>query len=139
MLPLVKENYYHRTLNIKTKYIKDAGTCKLENNLKYNFAKEDFFLSYNQIRDTKWDNITKYKTYINLSVKKFYELIFKYLDECIPKIRYTNKYPKWYTKEIICDLKRKRHFVKKYKKYDKKHTKTNQHDLCNQDVLVLNS
>ena len=52
-MPLVKENYHHPTLYIKTKYIKDASDCKLNNNFRYNFSKTEFYILYNLIRDTK--------------------------------------------------------------------------------------
>ncbi|XP_045494218.1 uncharacterized protein LOC123693257 [Colias croceus] len=87
--------------------------------LQWNFYKADFQLMYALLTSTEWDPLYKMEG-VEQALDFFYAKVYDIFDRCVPKkkqlktnMRY--KYPEWYTKNIIHDIKVKARLHRKYK------------------------
>lgn len=117
--PLVSEDVHHPALQIKYAMSTAAGDCVLNRVEQYNFAKGDYLLLYNLMKNVDWSILSSFKNDINSYTAHFYRIIWNIIDQSVPKTIYSNRYPKWYNKEIISALKNKLHYKNLFKKYGK--------------------
>lgn len=111
---LTVEDSLHPTLNvtffINTKMDKNLTSI---NKHKYNFKKANFEMLYEKFRETDWgylDNCTN----VNDMVELFYQKLRYIFDQTVPLSKKTKqKFPVWFTKEIIKLIKEKENFRKR--------------------------
>lgn len=115
--PLLYEDRNHPAVEV---------TLQLENyNVKedvndvptYNFRKANFQLLYENILNCDWSSLENY-TDVNAACAEFYKIMYSILDSSVPKyIPRSNavKYPAWFTKQIIQNLKKKYALWKEFK------------------------
>lgn len=73
----------------------------------YNFKRANFDLMYRMFRDVDFNFINEC-TDINEAVVQFYKVTYNIFDAVVPKTNLNkSKYPQWFTKEIISDIKSK--------------------------------
>lgn len=112
---LVPEDNYHPALLI---------TCIGTNNRKtylgtpqvnrYNYKKANFLLLYELLKETNWNSLELFDE-INSAVDEYYKLLYAIIDVCVPKVnnKKRQKYPIWFSNEIIADLKLKKYHHKR--------------------------
>lgn len=73
---------------------------------------------YKLISEINWDPVVNEKD-VNKATEHLYNALYQCFDSCVPKKHRSTKnyerYPTWYTKEIIHDLKLKSHIHKIWK------------------------
>lgn len=76
----------------------------------YNYRNADFNLLYELLYHTEW-NVLNRCSDVNVAVDKFYEIMYNIIERSVPRVtRKRNKrsrYPVWFTKEIISDIRGK--------------------------------
>lgn len=111
-----KEDPFHPTLEIELSLINSFKTCPLNANSYYNFKKANFFGLYSTLREIDWnclDNVSN----VEQAVDIFYENLYTTIDTFVPKsVNKKNKYPPWFTPEIILDIRAKKRNHRLYKK-----------------------
>lgn len=113
---IVTEDSHHPslTITITTNYM--LHTCINREHLSYNFKKADFLHLYELLRVEEWNVLSTIKD-INEAMDVFYDLLYKNFDRCVPKTKFKiNKFPPWFTREIVKDIKAKERNLKLYKK-----------------------
>lgn len=123
---LVSEDSYHPSLciefalNVSKAYCRnllndDNGNCVKRG---WNFEHGDFKTLYCHLQSHDWQPLKDIND-VNLATNFFYSTIYKYFDMCF-KIKRTpkngRKYPKWFSSEIVSDIKLKFKHYKKWKK-----------------------
>lgn len=110
---LVQEDNYHPTLlsEISLEHDKPLKNRCLhsENNFRgWNFRKGDFEKLYSQLRDHNWLAILEISD-VDEAVKYFYDTLYAYFDKCFlrKKAPRNENYPRWFSREIIGDIKMK--------------------------------
>lgn len=112
--PFVCEDDHHPTLDILVKLSDEKLFCPINSDLQFNFRKADFYRLYCSLRDAEWNIIGEDD--IDAAVDKFYAVLYSVVEECVPKSRPQNKYPVWFNKKIINDIKLKDKYRKTYLK-----------------------
>nr|CAI5849869.1 unnamed protein product [Callosobruchus analis] len=114
--PLVHEDLYHPSLSIVCDI--SSVTVNFECNpssFYYNFRKANYIGLYNALTYLDWtflDNTSD----VNLMCDMFYEKLYYVLDLYVPKVTAKKRgYPKWYTSELIKNIKIKYKLHSKYK------------------------
>nr|CAI5854110.1 unnamed protein product [Callosobruchus analis]CAI5854565.1 unnamed protein product [Callosobruchus analis] len=108
-VPLVVENMYHPSLSItcytKSNHDNSFKANSLQNS--YNFRKANFIGLYNALTYINWSFLTETND-VNIMCDLFYNMLYHTLNMYVPKYtKYKRSYPKWYTAEIIRNIKRK--------------------------------
>jgi hypothetical protein len=117
--PLVPEDNHHPALQISMVPLSTltADYTHESTTVGYDFRKGDFSSLYVKLRDLDWESLYSC-TNVDTAVDLFYAHIYSCFNDCIPKrkIRSTNsKYPPWFTRDIIADLKKKNKCSRKRK------------------------
>ena len=114
--PLVAEDRHHPALLISIFLNKTRKQNSKPIITGYNFRKANYKQLYKMLTDVNFDCLLHINQ-VNSAVDKFYELIYKVFNECIPqKIVPTRTFPSWFTSNIIKKIKQKSHHRKKWKK-----------------------
>lgn len=120
---LVEEDMHHPTLQINVSLnvdkVKDLKANLVSN---YNFKKGNYPLMYELFMNVDWTEL-ELITDINCAVDFFYQKIYSIFDICVPKAKYSKKYPVWFNRQIIITLKKKESIRKRYKKTGLTHLK----------------
>lgn len=110
--PFVNEDNYHPALDIdldltNVKFLRTVKATKL------NFFKGNYEEIINELSQLDWAMVLG-STDININVQKFYETIKKSICKYVPEYpRTQDKYPKWYTNNVI-NLIKKKEFYRKH-------------------------
>ena len=119
---LLEEDNHHPALFISLKYcqsrnFKRQTVLNLQN--AYNFKKGDFMGLYNGLIGIDWSYLEG-STSVEDSFSYFYNTIFQIMDSFVPKFKKipNRNFPPWFSKSIICDLKLKHKYFKRYKRYN---------------------
>ncbi|KAF9797199.1 hypothetical protein SFRURICE_006181 [Spodoptera frugiperda] len=76
----------------------------------WNFHKCDYVQLYSLLSETSWDSVLRAVSVAD-AVNAFYQIIYDTFDACMPKKRRSGRvaerYPVWFTSDIIQDIKRK--------------------------------
>lgn len=118
--PLVVEDAYHPAIEVRI-VIAVPLSCRSRSNesLAYRFQGADFLTLYRGLAEIDWDCLGS-MTDVNHAIEYFYENVYKVLDATCPKAKAKrSKYPFWFTKNIISNIKLKDKFRKKFKKLGK--------------------
>ncbi|KAK5650195.1 hypothetical protein RI129_001224 [Pyrocoelia pectoralis] len=102
--PLIVEDVYHPALHISLRLTDKClpNFPKNQLNKRYNFRKADYLDLYNELQFVDWSFM-------------FYEVIYSVIDAHVPQYFIkTSTYPKWFTTEIINNIKLKSKNFKKY-------------------------
>ena len=116
---LVNVDEHHPVLNISLEFI-NKNSINLKYLSDYKYDKFDFYNSnYNMINEKislmNWDDLFKEKN-INEDIEIFYKTLFEIIDEFTPKkVVKFSPFPKWFDKEIINLIKKKKKLHKIYK------------------------
>lgn len=79
----------------------------------YNFAKADYVKINEELFSYDWDSLLE-KDDLNDAVENFYKIIFESFNRHVPTFfNISSKYPKWFNKDLIKLLKRKKDLSKK--------------------------
>nr|CAH7745514.1 unnamed protein product [Callosobruchus chinensis] len=116
--PIAREDHHHPALSINLKITQETNSnFEFNNNeVQYNFKRADFLNLYIDFLNIDW-NWSNEETDVNALCRRFYEEIFRVIERHVPKFKnFKRRYPKWYTKDIISDIKSKHYFYKKFKK-----------------------
>lgn len=125
---LVAQDRYHPVLNISCK----LNFCHtLKRNFptiscnEYNFRKANFSLLYQSLSNIDWTFLQTFDRSDDACIY-FYGKLYNAFDECVPREtkQYKRKYPPWFTRDIIKDIKLK--------------SKLNNECKINNDVNTLN-
>lgn len=117
---LLKEDGHHPALAVSLEYShsinrKQDFVIDLENN--YNFRKANFPQMYNMFLNLDWSFLASEKD-VDCACTLFYNKLFEILDLCVPRYKRIpkKKYPPWFTRDIILNIKKKDMYHKKYKR-----------------------
>lgn len=116
---LVDEDMHHPALNI---IFKMNSSHNLKRNFptsylnKYNYRKANYPLMYEQFANIDWTFLETFEN-PNDACTYFYGKLYNILDVCVPKqtSNYKRKYPPWFTRTIIKDIRFKSISLKKFK------------------------
>lgn len=113
--PLVPPDPHHPCLEISCRviYVSDPH---VNTPSSYNFKRADSYALYFLLRDVDWQALYRIHN-VDLAVDHFYRILYSVLDESVPKtIPLRKKYPPWFNRQIIIDLKHKEKLRRKFKK-----------------------
>lgn len=117
-LPFTTENSDHPALRISCTDLMPRKQ-NFSFNLKarnYNFKRANFPALYYEITTTDWSYLLTISD-VNAAVQMFNKRLFDLIDAYVPLYKqYSHRYPKWYTSEIIKNIKTKAKLHKKFKK-----------------------
>jgi hypothetical protein len=107
--PLLPEDGYHPALCVEVSYSVMTSGLDLNHSSEfcYDYRRGDFFGLYCGLRDCGWGSVFCCDD-VDSAVDRFYEVLHYHFDEFIPRRRLNfsnNKYPPWFTYDIIRDLK----------------------------------
>lgn len=119
--PLVNEDCHHPALHIslsldnhRYRGFNVNSDCK-----HYNFRKANFPALYHCISNINWDELYTLSN-VDSACTQFYRVLYGALDMFVPRVesskRYS-KYPRWFTSEIIRDIREKNKARRKYLRY----------------------
>lgn len=125
--PLVPIDKYHPSLEVVVKLQRNAGpplsqprTCQQQSrSADWNWHKADFQMLYASLAEIDWSDLLEIDD-IDRAVELFYLKLYESFDHFVP-VKNSNQreqryvYPKWYTSEIISNLRYKYYHLKKYK------------------------
>lgn len=114
--PFVTEDNHHPSLKFSIIANYTLPTCTNSNALVYNFKKADFLRLFELLRAENWEVLNKCED-VNKAMEVFYDILYEIFDKCVPKTKLKiNKFPSWFTPEIVRDIKAKERNHKLYKK-----------------------
>lgn len=117
---LVSVDNYHPPLEISF-LVKNYGNSLKEQELSsraYDFKRGDFTLLYHLLVNQDWSDLEK-ATSADASLDSFYKITNDLLSQCIPEKKtpsFNKKFPKWFSKSLIHNIKLKKHYFKLSKK-----------------------
>lgn len=131
---LVPEDCYHPTLEVSVRWpsrrscvgagmpslpLSSDPAYVLDRGFQWNFRKADINVLYASFAEIDWSDIVS-ETDVNIALNTFYNKLYSIIDYCVPTKRcivtnQTNKYPTWFTSEIIQNLRFKHFNHKRYK------------------------
>lgn len=117
--PFVSVDQYHPALCVALtipKSVSSLSSFPSNSNARYNFRRANFPQLYADLTNCDWSFLTEIKD-VNLALDKFYESVYRIFDLNVPKVYATcNKsdYPKWFTTEIISNIKIKSYYRRKW-------------------------
>lgn len=110
---LVQEDRYHPTLHItlhtSTHLMKQAFSFKT-----YNFKKANYEHICEELNQVNWHFLNNLP--INQAVSNFYAILNDLIEKFVPKMKQNNKFPHWYSRDLIQMLKEKNRARRKLKK-----------------------
>ena len=75
------------------------------NNIQFNFKLADYVRINDELNNVNWNNVLKYDN-VNNNLDAFYDLLFKIIENYVPKIKFCNSnFPRWYSyelKNLVC-------------------------------------
>lgn len=82
---------------------------------RFAYERADFLKLYNLLTLVDWTQLHSCDD-VSVAVDYFYNYLYSVIGKCCPTkiVLNSSKYPVWFTKEIICDIKLKSMFHKKY-------------------------
>ena len=117
--PIVNEDTHHPSLEICVPIASSSERqqSSLSKAVKYDFRKADFMKLYECLSKTTFNSVYNEVT-VDSACQKFYDYFYSAMDNSIPKNRITfnPKFPRYFTKKIIDDIKIKQKLYKKIKK-----------------------
>nr|CAI5867365.1 unnamed protein product [Callosobruchus analis] len=118
LLPLVKKDAHHPSLsllcNIKVDHERPFTVSEI--NTAYNFKRANFVGLYNALTYIDWSFLNVSKD-VNDMCDSFYNKLYRLLDLYVPRyIKKNHKYPVWYSREIIRDIKTKNNLRRGFKR-----------------------
>ena len=121
LLPISIEDNYHPALLIHLSKTSRLSKCKNESLdpivHSYNFKKANFNLLYTLLTLVDWNFLNHYQC-INMALQQFYSVLYDILDTSVPKsLPFKTKYPFWFTKTIIDNIKLKNSYLNRFKRY----------------------
>lgn len=119
-VPLVNEDVYHPSLSFNFK----ASLSHFDNfqvnktqSAEYNFRKSNFPLMYESVLCADWSLVYNSAS-VDDACAAFYAILFSIFDGCVPKkVKRKRRYPNYYTKEIIDNIRLKEYARKKHLKF----------------------
>ena len=120
--PAVKEDPYHPALQFLFKVFHSQAKFAINNSHpSYNFKKADYARMYNLFLYADWSPILE-STNPTEACELFYKTVYEIFDITVPlrhvsKAQSKNRYPSWYSPQIIRVLKRKTKAHRLYKRY----------------------
>ena len=121
---MIKEDLHHPPLCINLPQVRDEASKKIpvKSESTFNFKKADYVTMYNLFLQTDWSFLTNYED-VNLAVEDFYRVINNIFTTCVPRTYpstypKSHRYPPWYSRDIICDIREKKTAWKKYKQFN---------------------
>lgn len=115
-LPFVPEDLHHPSLNICVEIELKVRRCSFNTAQHYNFKKANFLLLYNLLHNINWNQLYAIND-VNKAFEKFYKILYDVFEQCVPKVlSKKRKFPFWFTREIILDIKAKERNLATYKK-----------------------
>ncbi|XP_063900731.1 uncharacterized protein LOC135120358 [Zophobas morio] len=120
--PAVKEDPYHPALQFLFKVFHSQAKFAISNSHpSYNFKKADYARMYNLFLYADWSPILE-STNPTEACELFYKTVYEIFDITVPlrhvsKAQSKNRYPSWYSPQIIRVLKRKTKAHRLYKRY----------------------
>lgn len=117
---LLVEDLHHPALDIDFSIIFKTSVGKFPANdtTSYNFRKADFHSLYNELFEVDWSFLDNYND-VDVATSQFYARIDAVFSNCVPKsraIHKINKYPPWFSKEIIVGVRKKNLAWRVYKR-----------------------
>ena len=119
--PIITEDIYHPTLSINMNlYIaKVKNFPNFENARGYNYRKANILALYSEISNINWYSVLQGGE-VDVMCRSFYKQLYTAIENNVPKRKYSSmKYPVWYDKELILNLKLKFKHYKNYKRYNR--------------------
>lgn len=115
--PLVSEDIYHPALSIVFSVVGNQNNFNINPEVaSLNFRKANFVTLYNALVLVDWSFLKQFND-VNLCIDSFYDKLYNILKSHVPVYKsYARVYPKWYSSDIIRDIKTKASLLKKYKK-----------------------
>lgn len=112
--PLLPEDDYHPSLCVTIQGTREHQKLGREQGNRYrNYNRANFKLLYESLEKCNW-SILETKENVNEALDFFYKKFNEILDYCVPMTTWSKRnYPTWYTKEIICIIKRKEYHMKR--------------------------
>lgn len=107
--PLVPEDSYHPSLIIDiSTSIQYTNFSANTSQKSYNFKKANYQALYNDLLNTDWYVLQNFND-VDSALDEFYSKFYSILDLHVPQYNYRSQcYPKWYSKEIITNIKKKK-------------------------------
>lgn len=118
-----RADVYHPPLDISMTFdyavrAEPIEPSNINSTTDWNFNKANFPMLYEMITDLNWGRVLD-ESCVNKAVAQLYNLLYNCFDLCVPKKIRNNKmsrrYPIWYSKDIISDLKVKGTLHKEWK------------------------
>jgi len=113
--PLVPEDKHHPALLCSFPH-NQSKKEKLENNITgFNFRKANFEQMYTELSRLNWNKLSHLND-VNEALGQFYEMMYTTMSLCVPRKKCnSNKYPSWFTYNIIQKIKFKTYHHRKMK------------------------
>lgn len=108
-VPLLPEDAHHPALRFGFAAVIDKPNKfpASTGNRNYNFKRTNFTLLYEALNGVDWSPVLNAND-IDDKLDRFYKLLYEIFDDHVPLYKKTaNKYPCWYTRLIISNIKRK--------------------------------
>lgn len=114
---LLPEDSHHPALCFDISIVTNKeNTIPLNSKATYDFRKANFFLLYQQLSLVDW-SFLDICTDCDEACNQFYILLNNIFDMCVPKkISRPSKYPPWFSRDIILDIKTKAKSWREYKR-----------------------
>lgn len=113
---IVPLDSYHPPLDInikiavRTSSISKIGPSNISDAMDWNFAKADYSRIAELLSGTNWEAVTDAKD-VKTATNNFYKIIYEIFNSGVPKKlrpnKSSNRYPVWFDRNIIRDIKRK--------------------------------
>ncbi|KAJ8940739.1 hypothetical protein NQ318_005490 [Aromia moschata] len=117
--PLIKEDAHHPALLFRVQVAAESYD-NFSTNIKqksYNFKKANFLELYNSLLNTNWSFLEESQN-VDSAVEMLYTKIYEILDQHVPLYKtFKRTFSKWYTPEIIQNIKIKAKHLEKFKKF----------------------
>jgi hypothetical protein len=123
--PLVPEDVYHPSTCtiVSFKHVSHRNDSSIpplnRHNPQWNFSNGNFLALYNSLSTTDWTSLYE-QINVNTALDIFYNKFYNSLDSCFPRrLIHLPKYsyPKWFTPEIIYNLRSKAYYHALWKKH----------------------
>ena len=74
--------------------------------MHFSFRKANFPAMYQLFQNVDWNDLDDFND-VNIAVRHFYNKVNSIFEICVPKVSSRKKYPVWFNKAIIKDIKTK--------------------------------
>lgn len=117
--PFVAEDGHHPALNISLSLFAHTSMQSHTSGdyRAYNFRRANFPALYNALLEVDWNFLTSYAD-VEVACGEFYRVLYGVFDLHVPLFKsIKRKYPPWFTREIISNIKLKNKYFNKFKKF----------------------